>query len=140
MDEGDTTVNAIIGGVVTTVLTGVPILGPIVGGAVTGYLQGGTRSDGVKVGASAGLVALVPAVLWILLVATAFGVVGVAGGNAVFLGVGLLGVFLLLFTLFLLGVYLVGLSALGGWLGNYVKYDTEYGDSPSVDAENAGSR
>ena len=78
MAEGDTLVDALIGGVVSIVLS-FTALSPILGGAVAGYLQGGDRGAEIRVGAYAGLVAAVT----------------------------------------------IGLSALGGWLGNYVKYDTD---------------
>lgn len=126
MNEGDTLANALIGAVVSVFAGSIVPFAPLFGGAVAGYLEGGDRSDGFRVGLLSGFIALVPIVfLWFI-------VVGVIG--AFLLGVGpgsggfSLGVFSLAFLafgfLFAL-VYVVGLSAAGGWIGNYVKYDTD---------------
>lgn len=96
------------------------------------YLQGGTREDGLRVGAVSGAIAFVPAVVGGVLVFGFFLTFLVGGsvmgpragvvGAGLFGGLGLLGLFVVgLFGL----VYFVGLGAAGGWIGNYVKYDTD---------------
>ena len=128
MAEGDTLANALIGAVVAIVLAFLP-LSPMLGGLVAGYLQGGDRGDGARVGAIAGVVTFVPVVGFGVLV-FAFGAFYLAGGFPLHLGV--VGIVLvLLFGLVVAGIYTVGLSALGGWLGNYVLTDTDLGRDPA---------
>ncbi|NLV10931.1 hypothetical protein GOC74_13455 [Halomicrobium mukohataei] len=126
MAQGDTLVNALIGAAVGTVAGAVLPLGPLLGGLTAGYLEGGDRSDGLRVGLYAGLVALIPLGLGGFVVGSLFGLfaIGVGPDGLAF---GVLGIafMLLLFALYV--AYVVGFSALGGWLGNYVKYDTEIG-------------
>jgi len=124
MGDGDTLVNALVGGIAAVVLSFVPF-SPVLGGAVAGYLQGGTRNDGLWVGVYAGVVAGIPIVLggvgFLLLwgfMLLGYGTPGAGGGLAVFLVFALGG-------LVVGALYTVGLSALGGWLGNYVRYDTD---------------
>ena len=119
MAEGDTLVNALIGGVVSIVLS-FTALSPILGGAVAGYLQGGDRGAGTRVGAYAGLVAAVPFVLFGLFVTVVLTGVAVGGRGGAF-GFG----FIVLLFAVVIAAITIGLSALGGWLGNYVKYDTD---------------
>lgn len=127
MSEGDTLVNAVLGGVAAIVLSFVP-LSPVLGGAIAGYLQGGSRNDGLRVGALSGLVAAIPlgfVVVGLLLVTGLFALgVGPRGGAgiAVFLLFSVVG-------LVLVALYTVGLGAVGGWIGNYVKHDTDLGES-----------
>lgn len=129
MAEGDTGVNALIGDVVT-VLTSGTMVGPILGGAVAGYLEGGSSDDAVRVGAYSGIIALVPFLLFALFV-SAF--LGFAGAGFMGMDHGIfgfdagLGAFPMVFIIGLALVYVVGLSSLGGWLGNYLKYDTDIG-------------
>ena len=126
MAEGDTLVNALIGAVVAVVLTFIP-LSPMLGGLVAGYLEGGDRSDGIRVGAIAGVIAFLPLVgVGVLLFG--FGAFFLLGGFPGAVG-GVVVVFLVLFGLVVVGLYTVGLSALGGWLGNYVLTDTDLGRS-----------
>lgn len=123
MGEGDTLVNAVIGGIAAVVLSFVPF-SPVLGGAVAGYLQGGTRSEGMRVGAMSGIVAAIP----LLLVAAVFLLITAVAVPAVEPGMGLGVVAFLVLVLAGLavgGLYTVGLGALGGWIGNYVKYDTD---------------
>lgn len=111
--DPDSTTLAIIGAVVTVVTSFVPF-SPVLGGTVSGYLQGGDAGDGARVGAYAGLAAAVPFALLALFVLGGFSIA------AVELGLGGLGVFVglaLVFSLFVSVAYLVGLSALGGYLG-----------------------
>lgn len=126
MADGDTVVNALIGAVVTTLVGGVVPFGPLLGGAVAGYLQGGDRADGTRVGLVSGLIALVPTLLLGFFALTLFGLFAVgAGSGSGALGFGALGLAVILFLGVMGLVYVVGLSAAGGWLGNYVRYDTD---------------
>ena len=130
MAEGDTLVNAVIGALVNVVAGSFLPFGPVIGGAAAGYLQGGSREDGLKVGAIAGVIALFPIFLFLTIFGGLFFAI-VAGGT---MGGGMPGGFpfaaggigfvVVLFLLFG-AVYVVGLSAVGGYLGNYVKYDTD---------------
>ncbi|MEF8775900.1 MAG: DUF5518 domain-containing protein [Haloarculaceae archaeon] len=130
MAEGDTLVNAVIGAVVNVVAGAFLPFGPLFGGAAAGYLEGGSREAGLKVGAIAGVIALVPLFLFL----TLFGglVFAILAGGSMGGGLpmgfpmaaggfGFVVIVLLLFG----AVYIVGLSAVGGYLGNYVKYDTD---------------
>lgn len=120
MAEGDTLINAVIGLVASIVLSFLPF-SPLLGGAVAGYLQGGDSSDGLRVGAISGTIGLVVGAVVLVLFVVVFGVFlsGTAGAEAGLLGG--LGLVVLLGGSLVSAVYLVGLSALGGSLGNYVK-------------------
>lgn len=109
----NTLLNAFIGGIAGVVLSFIPF-STVLGGGVAGYLEGGDSRSGAKVGAIAGLVALVPFV-FILGIVLVF--VPVTSGAGVQLT---LWVSILLIVLFA-AVYTVGFSALGGVLGVYVK-------------------
>lgn len=110
-DEGsNTAVNAILGGVAGVVLSFIPF-SPLLGGAIAGYLEGGRPKDGLTVGTFAGLVMLLPFLLLLFFLLFLLGL-----GDAP-LAFGFLG----LFVLFVAALYTVGLSALGGYLGIYVK-------------------
>jgi len=123
MGEGDTLFNAVIGAVVTIVLSFVPF-SPVLGGAAAGYLQRGSRRDGLRVGAYSGIVASIPLVLLLLLVGSAFAALPVfGGGDELFVGVA--GVLVVVMVVGFVLVYGVALSALGGWAGNYVVTDTD---------------
>jgi hypothetical protein len=124
MAEGDTFINALIGAVVGLVLSPVPF-STVLGGAITGYLQGGDRNDGLRAGALAGVIMLLPFVLvmfvfgnvvFLLFSGGGMPVPGLAGGFTIFA--------ILIALLFGL-VYVVAFAALGGYLGNFVKYETE---------------
>jgi hypothetical protein len=124
MDEGNTLVNAVIGAVATVVLSGFVPLAPALGGGIAGYLEGGARGDGIRVGAISGAIALVPALL------LGFGVLILFGGFMMGMGAPRTSAFGLVFFLIAIvfgAIYFVGLSAAGGWIGNYVKYDTNIG-------------
>ena len=120
MAEGDTLLNAVIGGIASIVLSFVPF-SPVLGGALAGYLQGGDRGEGVRVGAYAGVVAAVPLALLLFVVVAVFGVFAMGGRPG---GGAILVVFFLFAAAVVAGI-IVGLSALGGWVGNYVRYDTD---------------
>ena len=87
------------------------LLNALIGGAA-GYLEGGQPADGLRVGALAGLVMLVPFVFFGFLVAIFF--LGAGGSTPAF---GALFVAFLVFG----ALYTVGLSILGAVLGIYVK-------------------
>ena len=126
MEEGATLVNAVVGAVVSVLGTMVVPVAPFFGGAVAGYLQGGTRTDGLRVGLVSGIIAVVPAALLALLVFGIFGsfLLGMGPGMDG-LSVGLFS-FGFLFVFFLgIAAVVVSLSTIGGWAGNYVKYDTD---------------
>jgi len=127
MAEGDTFVNALIGAVVGVVLAGFVPFSPLVGGAVSGYLQGGDRDGAIRIGALAGGIMLIPMVLLFVVVGPIFlAVLGMSGMGLNGLGMaGAIGGAFFLFALLMGLVYTVGFAALGGWLGNYVKYDTD---------------
>ena len=121
MAEGDTLLNAIIGGIASIVLSFIP-LSPVLGGAVAGYLEGGDRSSGLRIGVYAGIIAAIPLALFLIAAITIFGsflAIGPNGGE----GAAILVVFLVVVVF--MALYTVGLSAFGGWLGNYVRYDTD---------------
>jgi len=116
MTTGNTLLNALIGAVAATVLAFVPF-SPVLGGALAGYLQGGDRSDAVRVGALSGLFAAIPLVVILLVVASVIPFLpafGMAGSVTALLGV---------FALVAFGIvllYSIGLGALGGVLGRYL--------------------
>ncbi|SDK67967.1 DUF5518 domain-containing protein [Natronorubrum texcoconense] len=106
-----TPLNALIGGAAGIVLSFVPG-STLLGGGVAGYLEGGQPADGLRVGALAGLVMLVPFVFFGFLASIFF--LG-AGGSAP--GLGVFFVIVLVFG----ALYTVGLSIVGAVLGIYVK-------------------
>jgi len=122
MAEGDTLANALVGAVVTVFTTSVVApVAPLLGGAVSGYLQGG---DGVRVGALSGAIALLPLLLFLALLGNFILFVSVAGEPSM-PTLGALGVALLALLFLSTAVYIVVLSALGGWVGVYLKTDTD---------------
>lgn len=58
--ESNTLINGLIGAVVTVILS-FTVVSPIVGGAVAGYLE---KTDGVRVGAISGGIAVLPLLLF----------------------------------------------------------------------------
>lgn len=109
--SSSTLVNVIVGGLVGIVLGFIPF-SPVLGGAITGYLEDGPPGDGAKAGAMAGLVMFVP---FFLLGLTVIAILLGVGGPSV--AIGLVG----LFVLVVAGVYTVGLGAVGGYLGTYLR-------------------
>ncbi|PSQ58660.1 MAG: hypothetical protein BRD23_06265 [Halobacteriales archaeon SW_9_67_25] len=126
MSPDDTLVHALLGAVVTVVVSPFVPFAPIVGGLIAGYLQGGDRDDGLWVGTVSGAIALVPLVVIAFLLANVF-VFMVSGAMGPGRMVGGFGLVAIVVGLLFAAVYTVGLSALGGWLGNYVRYDTDIG-------------
>ena len=127
MAEGDTGINVLLGAVATVILGGFVPFAPVLGGALSGYLQGGNRSEGLRVGLYAGLVALIPLVLLFFFGGTIMFAVltgGMASGMPMGVPAAVSGAFIV-FAFVFATVYTVGLSALGGWLGNYLKKDTD---------------
>lgn len=126
MSPSDTFTNALIGAVVTVVLSPFVPFAPILGGLIAGYLLGGDRDDGLWAGTLSGAIALIPLFLVAFLVANVFlfFVSGAMGAGRMAGGFGLVA---LVFFVFATAAYTVGLSAVGGWLGNYVRYDTDIG-------------
>ena len=121
MAEGDTLLNAVIGGIASIVLSFIP-LSPVLGGAIAGYLEGGDRNTGLRIGVYAGIIAAIPLALFTIAAVAIFGsflAIGPGDGGGV-----IILVFLLVVVVFM-ALYTVGLSAFGGWLGNYVRYDTD---------------
>lgn len=106
--ESNTLVNGLIGAVVTVLLS-FTVFSPILGGAVAGYLE---KADGVRVGAISGAIAVLPLLLFGVLF---FGVFAV-GGMPVAMGL----IFLPILFVFAV-IWVVGLSALGGYLGVYLR-------------------
>lgn len=124
MDEGNTFLNALVGAVVSVVASSFVPFAPVLGGALAGYFEGGTRSDGVKVGAISGGIALIPVVGILFLVLSLIGFISVGSGEGVLPFA--FGGIIVVFVFAAIVVYTVGLSALGGWIGNYVKYETDF--------------
>ena len=104
----NTVLNAVIGAVVTVVLS-VTMFSPILGGAAAGYLE---KRDGLRVGAISGAIASLPILLFSVLAMVFFGLFALQA-SVFFLVLLLVG-----FPFVLL--YVVGLSALGGILGVYL--------------------
>ncbi|WP_136715202.1 DUF5518 domain-containing protein [Halorientalis salina] len=121
MNDGDTGTNALIGAVVT-VLTTFTGFAPLIGGVVAGYLNG---HDGMKVGALSGVIASIPLLLIAVFFGSLFAFMPVMGGmmgagpGAGFTGA--MGITVIVFGLGFALVYAVGLGALGGYLGEYLK-------------------
>lgn len=122
MGEGDTFLNAAIGAVVTVVFsfTG---FSPLVGGGVAGYLQRGSRKGGATVGALSGLLAFLPFVLLLFLGLGFFVALPLTGGVGIPGFIELLIIVLIIFPLILL--WNVGLGAIGGYLGIYLREELE---------------
>lgn len=104
---GSTLLNALIGAVATFIFS-FTMVSPVLGGALAGYLEG---DRGIRVGAISGLMAVAPLVLLAFLM---MGVLSI--GMPAFAGA-----MILLFGVILIPLYVVGLSALGGYLGVYLR-------------------
>lgn len=111
----NTLVNGLLGGIAGILLGFIPF-STVLGGGIAGYLEGGDSTTGAKVGALAGLIAFVPLVFIIGIVLVFVPVVSVPGpGVQVALWVSILLVGMVA------AIYTVGLGALGGVLGVYLK-------------------
>ncbi len=106
-------VNALIGAVVTVVLSVLPF-SPLLGGGVAGYLQKGDDRTGVRVGALSGAFAAIPVVALLVLLLGGLAVVSIASSSV---RSGILFWFLFLTITFITLLYTVGLSAVGGFVG-----------------------
>jgi hypothetical protein len=115
----DATLHALIGAVVTVVFSFIPF-SPVLGGGVAAYLSDAETSDGVRIGALSGLIAVVPLVVLGVLVFAIFGIFTIGGPGGGGMAVGLGGLFVVLLVGVVAVAYTVGLSALGGYLGAYV--------------------
>jgi hypothetical protein len=139
-------VNALLGAVVMVVFSWIPFV-PVVGGALSGYLEAGERDAtrsvtrrGIRVGALAGLLAAIPALLVIGLVGSLFtvGWVGLVasngGGPGVALGLPLFAWVVVAFIVVVAVLYHVALAALGGWLGAELaaRDDRRFDTTPAV--------
>lgn len=134
MTEQNGWIHATIGAVITVVFsfTG---FSPLLGGGVAGYLHGGSHKRGARIGAIAGAIALLPAFLMLALIATAF--MAFAATDVVFHGgIELLIIFGIMFPFMILWV--VGLSAVGGYLGAYLKSEGHLSSGGNNPAEHAG--
>lgn len=124
--------DAAIGAVVTVVLSFTAV-SPVLGGSITGYLQGESPKRGARAGAISGVVASIPMVFVLL-----FGFMLVLGGAATLgipAGVELV---IILFVLFpLLFIWVIGLSAVGGVAGAWLK--TRNSAPPTEPPPNASS-
>ncbi|MFC7076305.1 DUF5518 domain-containing protein [Haloarcula halophila] len=125
MAEGDTLLNAVIGAVATVVLSSfLPFVSPLFGGAIAGYLEGGDRNDGLRVGTISGVLGLLVVMVLFGLFFVMFGLFALEAP----LAFGALGIVVFLVAIVGGLLYIVGLSAAGGWLGNYVRYETDIGN------------
>ena len=116
MGKGDTALNAVIGAVVTVLTTFVPF-SPVLGGALAGYLQKEGSSMALKVGALSGVIAMLPFLVVVPLIAGGLPFLAffdVPGAFAGFIGV------FVIFAILASVVYVVGLSVVGGYLGWYL--------------------
>lgn len=110
-------VDAVIGAVVTLALFFLPFVGTIVGGAVAGYLH---ERDGLKVGALAGFLAAIPAVLIAVLGVSLFAFVPDTVGA---IGVGVAFVLVAIVAVLVAGAINAALGALGGYVGVAIRED-----------------
>jgi hypothetical protein len=131
MTNKNTWINAAIGALITITLsfTG---FSPLLGGGVAGYLQRETPKRGAKVGAISGAIATIPVVLVMCL-----GLLLYAGVPAASFGApgGLELAIIFLFMLPMIALWFVGLSAAGGYLGGYLRTDSQpqTGDNLTVE-------
>lgn len=114
-DGSNTLLNAVIGAVAGIILSFIPF-STVLGGVVAGYLEGGDTGTGIRVGAMAGVIMLIPFVLIGIVVVMFFLGFGTGGPSGAF---GLFAVVILLLG----ALYTVGLSAIGGVLGVYLEQE-----------------
>lgn len=97
--------DGIVGAVVTVVTSFIPF-SALIGGGVAGYLYGGDRLSGAKAGALSGILLALPTVLILGFLTLGFASAGLSWLT-----------FVLVFALIFSTAFLVGLSAIGGYLG-----------------------
>lgn len=132
-DRGeDFYLHAVLGAVVTVVLSFVPFA-PLLGGGLAGYLHDQGTGRGTRIGLVAGVIAAVPIALVFVLMVTvmSFGALatGEVTGPAFVLGIGAA-------VLVYVGLYVVGLSAVGGYVGGAIaepRDETTPGETGSDD-------
>lgn len=122
MGQGDTLRNAVLGAVLSIVLAFLPF-SPLLGGIVAGYLQRTTRNDGLRVGAIAGLITIVPLLGLFSLFGGLFFLPMMGVNFRALFGLGFVVVFV--FAFFVL--FTVALSAVGGYVGVYIATETDIG-------------
>jgi hypothetical protein len=107
---------AVVGAVVTGILSFLPF-SPVIGGGAAGYLEHFETGRTVSVGALSGLLAVVP-----ILVLLVFVAIGLYAGLATvqYSGVGIVTAAVMLFALLFTGAFGAGLGALGGFAGGRV--------------------
>jgi len=117
MSDRTTWSNTVLGGFVIYFATPLIPLAPAFGGVLAGYLEDGTSRDGVRVGLFAGALAYVALAVTIFIAGNLL-LAAVAATNS---GIGELLAALRPTVLLSVVVgsllYVVGLAALGGWLG-----------------------
>jgi len=120
MADSDFAVHALVGAVVTVLLS-FTFFSPLLGGALAGYLHG---NDGAKVGALSGIVAVIPLFALAFLLGAVFAFVPFVGPiNPVSSESGVFVLVLFVFVLVVLTAFVVGLSALGGYVGEYLSQE-----------------
>lgn len=115
--RGDPTprwVLGVVGSVVSSVTSFLPF-SPALGGAIAGYLDRGDRTDGAATGAIAGLIFVLP--LLVFMGALTLGLFTAVPGAE---GIGVVAV-LVAVALVVSLVYTVGLSAVGGYVGVWLR-------------------
>jgi hypothetical protein len=130
MSKTDTARNAVIGAVVTVVLAFTAV-SPVIGGAVAGYLQQEPPKRGARVGAISGVIASIPYLLVLALAVAVFFGTSTTGGFGV---PGAIELAIILLLIVPLGVlWNAGLSAVGGYVGAYIR--TNSGSAKSTTSE-----
>lgn len=114
--RGDFYLHAVLGAVVTVLLSFVPFA-PLLGGGLAGYLHDQGTGRGTRIGLVAGLVAAIPIALVFILVVTVMSLGTLATGEV---AGPMFALFLVVAVLVYGGLYVVGLSAAGGYLGGAI--------------------
>lgn len=112
--ESSTKMNALVGAVVAIVAAPLLPFAAIVGGGVAGYLQRGDLEAGARVGAFAGAIAAIPAVVGVFV----FG--GFMFGITPLSGFAVAPVFVV-FALVVVPVYYLVAGGVGGAVGSYLR-------------------
>lgn len=124
--------HALLGGVVTVVTSMIPF-SPLIGGGVAGYLHNGGTGRGMRVGGVSGAIASLPlaAMFFFMFTIMSFGTLATGEFAGPIFVIMLIGAVLLFAAL-----YMVGLGALGGYLG------AAYAESKDRDraSDNSGPR